>query len=198
MLAGAGKTVLASIVINDLEARAAADRRICVAFIYFRYTDGANLTVRDVLEVLVKQSIERHPDCANIAEEAYARHFQESTHPTEAELLRLLSRLTEVKSVTFYILDALDEAPVRLQVDLVKKLASLNVRLFITSRPLKAVEARVPEAHGFSIVAQEEDLDLHISQEISRSRDLQDLLVRADPSLKDEIITSMKKKCGGM
>src|SRR5215217_2502396 len=112
--AGAGKTVLASIVINDLEARAAADSRICVAYIYFRYTDGADLSVRDVLEILVKQTIERHSNCAAIAEEAYSRHVREKTRPTEAELLQLLHRFIAAKLITFYVLDALDEAPLRL------------------------------------------------------------------------------------
>ena len=94
---GAGKTVLASIVINDLEKRAAADSRICVAYVYFRYTDGADLAVRDVLEILVKQTIERHPDCGAIAEEAFTRHAHENTRATEAELLQLLRRFTRVR-----------------------------------------------------------------------------------------------------
>ncbi|KAH6909889.1 hypothetical protein BKA70DRAFT_178830 [Coprinopsis sp. MPI-PUGE-AT-0042] len=196
---GAGKTVLASIVIRDLEARAeAASGRICVCYVYIRYSDRADLTVRNILEVLVKQTVERHPECGLFAEQAYARHLREKTQPTEAELLQLLRRFIEAFTMTFYLLDALDEAPDKIQVDLVQKIASLNVRLFITSRPLKAVETRVPDVHRFHIVAQEGDLDLHIAQEIGRSRDLADLLERVGPSLRDEIISLVKSKCGGM
>ncbi|KAH6911325.1 hypothetical protein BKA70DRAFT_57207 [Coprinopsis sp. MPI-PUGE-AT-0042] len=37
---GAGKTIFASIVINEVEARAeASERPICVGYIYFRYSD---------------------------------------------------------------------------------------------------------------------------------------------------------------
>jgi hypothetical protein len=175
--AGAGKSVMASVAINDMEKRAAASEGgIYVAYIYFRYSDATNLTVRGVLEILVKQTIERHSSCAILAHQVYARHFSERTQPTEAELLQLLHSFTKATSATFYILDALDEAPERIQVDLVMKLISLNIRLFITSRPLKAIESRLPGAYGFAIVAQEEDLHLHIAQEISRSRDLGDLL----------------------
>ncbi|KAH6909852.1 hypothetical protein BKA70DRAFT_1102023 [Coprinopsis sp. MPI-PUGE-AT-0042] len=196
---GAGKTVLASIVIRDLEARAeAAGGRICVCYVYLRYSDRGDLTVRNVLEILVKQTVERHPNCAVLAEQAYARHFREQTQPSEGELLQLLHQFTETAEVSFYILDALDEAPEKLQLDLVRKLASLNIRLFITSRPLKAVEARVPSAYSFPIVAQGEDLDLHIAQEIARSPDLQNLLERAGPSLREQIVSSIKKNCGGM
>ncbi|KAH6909867.1 ankyrin repeat-containing domain protein [Coprinopsis sp. MPI-PUGE-AT-0042] len=196
---GAGKTVLTSIVIRELEARAAVQgSRICICYVYIRYSDRADLTVRNVLEILVKQTVERHPGCALIAEEVYVRHVRERTQPTEAELLQLLHQFTEAATATFYFIDALDEAPDRIQVDLVKKLASLNVRLFITSRPLKAVEARVPDAHCFSIIAQEGDLDIHITQEIARSRDLADLLERTGSSLREEIVSLVKSKCGGM
>ncbi|KAH6909818.1 hypothetical protein BKA70DRAFT_1425539 [Coprinopsis sp. MPI-PUGE-AT-0042] len=196
---GAGKTVLASIVIRELESRAAAaGGRICVCYIYIRYSDGADLSIRNVLEILVKQTVERHPECAQLAEQAYARHLREKTQPSEVELLRPLHQFTEATASTFYILDALDESPDKLQLDLIKKLASLNVRLFITSRPLKAVEARVPGACSFPIVAQGQDLDLHIAQGIARSADLQDLLEKAAPSFREEMVSSIKQNCGGM
>ncbi|KAH6870872.1 hypothetical protein BKA70DRAFT_1069663, partial [Coprinopsis sp. MPI-PUGE-AT-0042] len=196
---GAGKTVLASIIIRELEALAAVeDSRICVCYVYIRYSDRADLSVRNILEIIVKQTVERHPDCELIAEKAYARHIREKTQPTESELLELLRQFTEVNAATFYFLDALDEAPDRIQVDLVLKLASLNARLFVTSRPLESVQARVPDAHCFPIFAQEGDLDLHINQEISRSRDLASFLESADPSLREEIVALVKSKCGGM
>ncbi|KAH6909814.1 hypothetical protein BKA70DRAFT_176867 [Coprinopsis sp. MPI-PUGE-AT-0042] len=196
---GAGKTVLASIVIRDLEARAeAAGGKICVCYVYIRYSDGADLTVRNVLEILVKQTVERHPDCALMAEKAYARHLREKTQPTEAELLQLQRQFTEAIAATFYILDALDEAPDRIQVDLVLKLASLNVRLFITSRPLEVAPAQAPNSHYFPIVAQEYDLNLHINQEIDRSRSLANLLEKAGSSLRDQVVSLVKSRCGGM
>ncbi|KAH6870867.1 ankyrin repeat-containing domain protein [Coprinopsis sp. MPI-PUGE-AT-0042] len=196
---GAGKTVLASIVIRELEALAAVEgSRICVCYVYIRYNDCGDLSVRNILEILVKQTVERHPDCASIADNTYARHIREKTQPAETELLQLLCQFTTVTAATFYLLDALDEAPDRIQVDLVLKLASLNVRLFITSRPLESVQARVPNAHRFPIFARDDDLDLHINEEISRSRDLASLLENADPSLRDEIVSLVKSKCGGM
>ncbi|KAH6911843.1 hypothetical protein BKA70DRAFT_1539158 [Coprinopsis sp. MPI-PUGE-AT-0042] len=196
---GAGKTVLASIVIRELEALAAVQASwIRVCYVYIRYSNRADLTVWSVLETLVKQTVEHHADCTPLAEKAYARHLREKTQPTEAELLQLLHQFTEATAATFYVLDVLDEAHDQIQVDLVQKLASLNVRLFITSRPLEAVQARAPDIHCFPIVAQEGDLDLHIDQEINRSRDLAYLLGKEGPSLRDEIISLIKSKCGRM
>jgi ankyrin repeat domain-containing protein 50 len=168
-----------------------------VCYIYCRYSESADLTVRGVLEILVKQTVERHPECASLAERAYARHVRK-TQPTETELLQLLRQFKGAFAATFYFLDALDEAPDRIQVDLVLKLSSLNVRLFITSRPLDAVQSRLPNAHGFLIIAQGADLDLHINQEIARSRDLSALLEKAGLSLREHIVSLIKAKCGGM
>ncbi|KAH6905412.1 hypothetical protein BKA70DRAFT_1431036 [Coprinopsis sp. MPI-PUGE-AT-0042] len=195
---GAGKTVLASIVIRELESRAkAAGGTICVCYIYFRYSYASDLTTRNILEILVKQTVERHPDCASFAEDAHDLHLREKTQPTETELLQLLHRFTLVKLATFYILDALDEAPIGVQLALIKMLASLNVRLFVTSRPVE-VESRIPGVHSFPIVAQEVDLDLHITQEIARSWTLQGLLNKAGSSLRDEVMSLVKSNCGGM
>ena len=196
--AGAGKSVMASVVINELEARVnASGGSVCLAYVYFRYSDAANITVRSVLEVLVKQIVERHPDCKQLAEEVYARHQREETQPTQAELLQLLRRFTEIKKVTFFVLDALDESPEKLRVDIVRTLESLNVKLFITSRPLKAIEDKVQKSHCFTIAAQDGDLDLHISHAISRSENLVDLL-GDDPSFKEQVSSVVKRNCGGM
>ena len=106
-------------MINDLEARVAASGgSMCLAYVYFRYSDAASLTVQSVLEVLVTQIVEEHPDCAQLAAEVYTPHLEKQTRPLEAELLHLLDQFTKVKKVTCFVLDALDEAPERLRVTL--------------------------------------------------------------------------------
>ncbi|KAH6879585.1 ankyrin repeat-containing domain protein [Coprinopsis sp. MPI-PUGE-AT-0042] len=196
---GAGKTILASIVINTLEAHARASTSpICVNYIYFRYSDHTKATIKGFLDILVKQTVERHPHYLPLFDEVFAKHLRENTQPSEEELLSLYRQFSSRMLVTFCILDALDEAPPSLQLEILEKLAAPNVKLFVTSRPLKAVEARFPDAFRFSIVARDQDIDLHIDKEISRSADLRELLEEGDPSLRDEIATSIKEKCGGM
>ncbi|KAH6909406.1 hypothetical protein BKA70DRAFT_1425793 [Coprinopsis sp. MPI-PUGE-AT-0042] len=52
---GAGKTVLAALVIAMLQGLAEkSDRKICVAYVYIRYSDAAEMAIRNVLEVFVK------------------------------------------------------------------------------------------------------------------------------------------------
>ncbi|KAH6916346.1 hypothetical protein BKA70DRAFT_1216542 [Coprinopsis sp. MPI-PUGE-AT-0042] len=195
---GAGKTLLASIVIQYLEALCEEpDARVCVCYVYFRYSDHAEWTVRHILEILVMQTHQRHPECRALIEQTYARHLREKTDPPEAQLLSLLRRLNEGMPITFYVLDALDEAPTKIQLAVVETLASLKVKLFITSRPLKTVEANFPEAHTFDIIAQDGDIDLHIAKGIKKNAELRRLL-EVNPSLRDEVISTIKGNCGGM
>ncbi|KAH6876899.1 hypothetical protein BKA70DRAFT_1576531 [Coprinopsis sp. MPI-PUGE-AT-0042] len=196
---GAGKTILTSIVINILEEYArASSSLVCICYIYFRYSDHAEFTVRGCLETLVKQTIERHPHCVSHFDAVYARHIREKTQPSEEELLALLRQFVGLMAITVYALDALDEAPPKIQLELLEKLASLNVKLFITSRPLKTLEAHFPSAHRFPIVAHNDDITLHINQEISRSAELRGILQKADQSLHNKIVASVIQKCGGM
>jgi hypothetical protein len=169
----------------------------CLCYVYFRYSERTEMTVRGVLEVLVKQTLERHPEFRDLAEETYAQHLREDTEPSEAQLLTLLRRFTEGMDVTFYILDALDEAPQKIQVPVVETLASLNVKLFITSRPLEAVQANFAGAHTFYISAQDVDIDLHFAK-ITKFNPALQRLFHLDPSLRDEVLSTVKQNCGGM
>ncbi|KAH6876948.1 hypothetical protein BKA70DRAFT_1476136 [Coprinopsis sp. MPI-PUGE-AT-0042] len=183
---GAGKTIAASIVINALEVHARETASpVCVCYIYFRYSDHTEATTRSFLEILVKQTIERHPGCIPLFNGVYARHIREKTRPSDEELLGLLRQFTGAM-VTFYVLDALDEAPPEIQLEIIQRLTSLNVKLFVTSRPLKNVEAVFPNVHRFSIVAQASDIDLHIDKEISRSADLCTILLKGGTVLRNE------------
>ncbi|KAH6916284.1 hypothetical protein BKA70DRAFT_1179752, partial [Coprinopsis sp. MPI-PUGE-AT-0042] len=196
-ICGAGKTLLASIAIDHLEALCKVEGKVCVCYVYFRYSDRSEVTVRNILEVLVMQTLERHPGCLALVEQTYARHLRERTEPTETQLLALLRQLIEVMTITFYVLDALDEAPTKIRLALLKTLSLLNAKLFITSRPLMTIEANFPEAHIFAIVAQDADIDLHIAKGINDNAELQRLLLD-NPLLRNEIVSTIKQNCGGM
>jgi hypothetical protein len=115
-----------------------------------------------------------------------------------AQLLGLLHELVGRMECTFYILDAVDEAPTRIQLAVVRTLSSLNVKIFITSRPLETVQVRFPNASTIVIAAQDVDLDLHIAEAIDTSANLQHLLHHEASSLRCEIVSVVKRKCGGM
>ncbi|KAH6902541.1 hypothetical protein BKA70DRAFT_1196098 [Coprinopsis sp. MPI-PUGE-AT-0042] len=174
-LAGAGKTILASIVIRDLEWREEAWNGVfCVAYIYLRYSEP--LTIRDLLESLVKQIIERHSDLIPFVEGLYAKHQRERTRPSEQDLTGVLAEFIKCGKLLFFVLDALDEMRAEDRPILVNLLVTLGVNLFITSRPLETLQRQFPQAQTFNIAASPSDLDLHIKHFLRHSPDLVALL----------------------
>ena len=123
-------------------------------------------------------------------------HVKERTEPSAKELVDVLRRITsELSMRSLFFLDALDEAPADVQLKLLEMLSSIdNVRLFVTSRPLEALQARFPEAHHFPIVCRESDLDVHIRNEISRSDELQAIIANASPDLEGRITVTIKER----
>jgi hypothetical protein len=196
---GSTEACCRTIVIQHLESlRKKSSGTICVCYVYFRYSDRMEMTVRDVLEIILKQTLERHPDCKDVINRAYAQNLKEGSAPTVTQLLELLRELGGHMSCTFYVLDALDEAPTRIQLAVVKTLASLDVKIFITSRPLEAVQAKSPKACTITIAAQDADLDLHIARTIDESAALQSLLEQEGVSFHEEITSVIKQSCDGM
>ncbi|KAH6887858.1 hypothetical protein BKA70DRAFT_1332666 [Coprinopsis sp. MPI-PUGE-AT-0042] len=147
---GAGKTIIAALVIDMLEAMA----RVSGA----KTSNAPEMTVRSVLEVFVKQMVERHPDALPIVR--------------KSQLLGLLQHLTDYVA-TIFVLDALDEAPTEIQVDLSQE-----------PRLAKLQDASLPR-----------DLS---AQKLERNTYLRGLLAQADTSLREEIISTIKRRSGGM
>ncbi|TFK16367.1 hypothetical protein FA15DRAFT_711918 [Coprinopsis marcescibilis] len=74
---GAGKTVLASIIIDHLLQKAKANKRICVAFAFSRYTD--RFTGDKVLAGLLRQVVQDHPSTLAFVKPMYDYHHQRKT-----------------------------------------------------------------------------------------------------------------------
>ncbi|KAH6866169.1 hypothetical protein BKA70DRAFT_1580080 [Coprinopsis sp. MPI-PUGE-AT-0042] len=170
---GAGKTILASIVIR-----------------YLGQPSGT------ILESFIKQIVERHPDMVSLVETLYALHKRERTRPTQQDLVGLLSRFAALGKTLIFVLDALDELRAEDRPVLLGLLTSLSAKLFITSRPLETLQRRYPQAQVFDITARPSDIDLHIKEFLRRSPDLVALL--EDSDFEERIAEAVHRKSGGM
>ncbi|KAH6892787.1 hypothetical protein BKA70DRAFT_1536466 [Coprinopsis sp. MPI-PUGE-AT-0042] len=192
---GAGKTVLASIVIRYLEGlENTSGGVICVAYVYLRYSEP--LAIRDILESLVKQIVERHTDLIPSIEALYARHQQERTKPSQQELKGVLEGFVVCGKTLFFVLDALDKMRVEDRPILLRLLASLDARIFITSRPLEPLQRQFADAQVFDIAASPSDLDLHIKNFLQHSPEVMALIEGTD--LEEQIAETIHRKSGGM
>ncbi|KAH6902857.1 hypothetical protein BKA70DRAFT_626113 [Coprinopsis sp. MPI-PUGE-AT-0042] len=185
---GAGKTILASVVIKHLQALAQASSGICVAFVYCRYTEP--MKVRDILAALVRQLLERFPHLLSVAEPLYVQHDLEGTKPTQSELIDVIRALCGCFRMAYIFIDGLDEALYDEQFDLLDTLKTVPANFFITSRPLVRLKDVLPNVEFFDVAAKNEDIELLVSQHIDRNPDLR--LVLAAGEQRERVI---KKIC---
>ncbi|KAH6907374.1 hypothetical protein BKA70DRAFT_1401200 [Coprinopsis sp. MPI-PUGE-AT-0042] len=190
-----GLTSCRSIVIRELERiEEASGGIVCVAYVYLRYSDPS--TIRDLLESLMKQIVERHIDLAPVVEGLYVKHKREKTKPSQEDLLGALDQFIKCGKTLFIVLDALDEMRAEDRPVFLRLLASLDARLFITSRPLEILQRQLPEAQVFNIAASPSDLDLHIKDFLRHCPEVMALLEGTD--FDQEITKTVHRKSGGM
>jgi ankyrin repeat domain-containing protein 50 len=167
---------------------------ICVAFVFLRYSEP--LSIRDILESLVKQIVERHADLVPVVSGLYTKHKEERTKPSQQDLMVLLAGFIQRGKSLFFVLDALDEMPPEDRPILLRLLVSLDAKIFITSRPLDALQRQYVQAQIFDIAASPHDLDLHIKEFLRRSPELMALL--ENTNYLERIAEIVHRKSGGM
>ncbi|KAH6902852.1 ankyrin repeat-containing domain protein [Coprinopsis sp. MPI-PUGE-AT-0042] len=171
---GAGKTTLASVVIQGSEDRAQESSDICVGFVYCRYTEP--MKVRDILAALARQLLERYCHLLPVIEPLYAKHDLQRTKPTQSELIDVIRKICSRFRIARLFIDGLDEVLYDEQFDLLDTLKSVPANFFITSRPLLELNHILPDVKMFDIAAQNTDIELLISQHIDRNPALQKVL----------------------
>ncbi|TFK17730.1 ankyrin [Coprinopsis marcescibilis] len=193
---GAGKTVLASIIINHLLQKAKANKRIFVAFAFSRYTD--QFTGDKVLGGLLRQVVQDHPSTLAFVKPMYDYHHQRKTRPSQKELLDVIRAIfnSDLFDEKFCALDGLDEAFEDTQVDVLDALASLPANLLLMSRPLPLLKDRVPDALFIDIILHEADIIQMIENKIGHMPRLHNLLEKGD--WKKKVVKTVLDKSTGM
>ncbi|EAU83788.1 hypothetical protein CC1G_07523 [Coprinopsis cinerea okayama7 len=192
---GAGKTVLASKAIRDLEEHSNSVKgKVCVIFAYCRYSEP--LTVKEILEALVKQFLEYDPSLASIVEPVFSHHKFRETRPTQAELLDLLQQLERHFEIVFYVIDGLDEAVVETQFDLIKAINRLQGRFALTSRPIRRLELGLPTTKFYRVVPDSSDIVRLVNQKIDKVPGFGELLDKCGQ--RQGLIQRIQNKSSGM
>ncbi|KAH6908108.1 hypothetical protein BKA70DRAFT_1222909 [Coprinopsis sp. MPI-PUGE-AT-0042] len=195
---GAGKTIMASIVIDYLQQHAASQGpRVAVAFAFCRYTEP--VSVQQILAALVRQLLERYPFLHPLVQPIYEQHHREMTKPPMAQLLQLLRDISQVFDTLYCVLDGLDEAERDTQFDLLRALSSFKAKFFITSRPLEPLHRVLPEAKFFKIEAKDEDIELLVREKLYQDPRFSTVVnTQGDPEQRSRIESQIKKAAGGM
>ncbi|KAI5455569.1 hypothetical protein BGZ63DRAFT_341107, partial [Mariannaea sp. PMI_226] len=188
-LPGAGKTILTSIVVDELANRFRVDKSIGIAFIYCNSRWKDEQRAEDLLASLLKQLAHTHSSLPKSVRSLYKNHKVMQTRPSFNELSKALQSVTALYSRIFIMVDALDECQAsngcrsRLLSEIFTLQVKYGANIFATSRFLPEITSKFNQSLSVEIRACGEDiqryLDGHIGQLLS--------FVKQNQQLQEEI-----------
>lgn len=165
---GAGKTVLTSVVIEDLIARAAESQKIGIAYIYYSYQRKDEQTPANLLRSLLKQLARSQSSLPQVVRDLHKK-AQKGRQPSVHDISTALQSVSALYSEVFIVIDALDEsASNRDLLDHIFRLRDNNsLNLFATSRHIPEIEAMFESCVKQEIIARDEDVRKYIDGRIA-------------------------------
>lgn len=169
---GSGKTILTSIVINDLIIRFQNDPTIGIAYIYLNFRLRDDQKIESLMASLLKQ-LARSQSFPESVKHLYDQHRQRRTRPSADEISKVLQVVAAMYSKVLIIIDALDECHSfsdcgsKLLSYIFDLQANTATTFFATSRPIPDIEGQFKTHLRREISATNEDvciyLDCHMS-----------------------------------
>ena len=197
---GAGKTILASTIINHLQTTFQDRPEIAIAYIYFSYKRQEEQTLNSSLASLLRQLAETQSSLPKPVQRLYDLHCSKRTRPSVDELTQTLRSVIAMYTKVYIVVDALDECQSHngCRSEFIFRLFTLQdqtgANLLATSRFITEI---VETFHGkpmLEIRASEEDVRGYLSGNISRFPGF----VRRDPGLQEQIISGVVRAAEGM
>jgi hypothetical protein len=198
---GAGKTILTSVVIDDLGKRFQMDNTIGIAYIYCNYRRQDDQRIDKILLSILKQLAERQPSLPEVVKVLHNYHKPRRTRPLVKEISATLQSLTGTYTRVYFIVDAVDECQASdgSRADLLTELLGLQnscgASLFMTSRKMSEIrESFTDNVIELEIRASAEDVSRYLdSRIVCLSK-----VVQSNAQLREDIKTEVTRAVDGM
>ena len=197
---GAGKTILTSIVIEELTTRFSDNLKIGIAYVYCNFRRQDEQKIDGLLASLLKQLAGSQPSLPGSVKDLYDRYTTKQTPPSLDEIIGVLQSVAATYSRVFIIIDALDECQIsdgcrqRFLSGLFDLYTKCGANIFATSRPISSIEKEFEGSTILEIRASEEDVRRYLEGCMFR---LPGFIVRS-LELQEEIKTRIIKAVDGM
>lgn len=200
---GVGKSVLASLVVDELKARYQDDSEVCVVHYYFDYSEQQLQTDTHFARSILRQvcvPTARVPEAVSIFYQKTRDVDKDRTwfQQLQAVVRRVLSTFTKC----YLILDAVDETEaVKQRTALFDVIDSLRadqsaIKILATHRPhVSYVSKQFPQSASLHITAHPDDLRQYLSYIVDTHPDSEDIM---DDILKHEVVDKLVDTAGGM
>lgn len=197
---GAGKTILASIVVEDLTVRFHNDDSIGVVYIYYNFRRHYEQKAEDLFASVVKQLAQGCSALPDSIKSLYQIHKDKKTQPSTEELETAFKSIAGLYSKVFVIIDALDEcqgdeggrAKV---VSAILGLQSVHqMNILVTSRFIPDITERFRGYEAIEIRAAKQDVQAYIEGYIGELPSF----IQENRELQHEVISSIADAVDGM
>ncbi|KAK7588493.1 hypothetical protein V3481_007517 [Fusarium oxysporum f. sp. vasinfectum] len=197
---GAGKTILSSIVINNLHTRLSENHNIGVAYIYCNFRQEQEQKINDLLASLVKQLSRGWHSLPESVNSLYGKHKKNATRPLVEELSATLQYVIELYTKVFIIVDALDECQAlddcrgKLLSEILRYQDRTAVNFFATSRPIPDITKIFQHTLCLEIRATKDDVTLYLEKHIGTLRPV----IETNSRLQEQIKIGISDAVDGM
>ncbi|KAJ5244114.1 hypothetical protein N7489_004210 [Penicillium chrysogenum] len=201
---GAGKTILTSIVVDELYGRYGNDSDVAIAYVYCNFQRHNEQDAASLLGNILKQMVRRKHTVPSSVRALYNTHMHTGTRPSINEIseaMHSLSTASDFSSI-FIVIDALDECQITdrsrdILLDVVISMQAkrgCNVYLFATSRFIPEIIEMFNEQPTVEIRARENDVKRYIQGNLT----MLPSFVSRSPDLQEEISDAIAKAVDGM
>ena len=197
---GAGKTILTSIVIDDLTTRFSDDKTVGVAYLYCNFRRHEEQRIEFLLASILRQISQIQRPIPEPVKSLYDKHSRLGTFPSASDISQTISLALGPFSRIFILLDALDECSAsngtrnHLLEAVFKLQQTFSVNLFATSRFIQDITSQFANNPTLEIRAQSEDIKAYA---VGRMQHLP-AYVRNSQEFQDEIVARIADVVDGM
>lgn len=194
---GAGKTILTSIVVDDISNRFSDDPSVGIAYLYCNFRRQDEQKARDLTLGLLKQLAQGLSFIPDAVKDLYHRDGSPPSKDMISETLRLVASMY---SRVFIIIDALDECQTsdgcrtRLLSEILDLQREQGTNILATSRFIPEIVEKFVGSMSLEIRASKEDIRRYLE---GRMEELPSLVLR-NPTLQEDIMDVIVNSTDGM
>lgn len=197
---GAGKTILTSVVVDDLEHKFHGDISVGIAYIYCNFNRKDEQKVQDLISSLLKQLLSYQCSLPQDLRDLYGYHHPKRTQPPLGKISEILQSVIASFSRVFIVVDALDECQIsgscrdQFLSGIFSIQTQLHANIFVTSRRIPDITETFRDSLVIEISAKPDDIGEYLRGHMSQLRNF----VVEDPEMQNGIISSIMKAAHGM
>ncbi|KAM0159004.1 hypothetical protein ACHAQE_005283 [Botrytis cinerea] len=197
---GAGKTILTSIVVEELMNRFRNDKGIGIAYLYCNFKRQHDQKIDDLLLSLLKQLCRYQSSLPGAVKDMFDLHSPRQNRPSKKEISSALKSVIDLYSKVFIVIDALDECQMAdgCRMDFLSEVFHLQetcqLSLFATSRHIPDIEEMFDNSMRLEIRASDTDVERYLDGRMSQLPGY----VRNSKDLQNEIKSKIIKAIDGM